>query len=73
MSPFVFTIAVKIGQAKTMFLGLIFILIGEACRSYTGAVGLFVGTAIILVTVQSGSNEENLSQSERRSSEGGTL
>lgn len=54
VSPFVSTLSGKIGHAKTMMLGLLFILLGEGVRSYTGAVGLFVGTAIIGVGIAIG-------------------
>lgn len=54
VSPFVSTISEKIGHAKTMMLGLLLILGGEVCRSYTGALGLFAGTAIIGVGIAIG-------------------
>ena len=54
VSPFVSTLSGKIGHAKTMFLGLILILLGEVCRSYTGSAGLFIGTAIIGVGIAIG-------------------
>lgn len=54
VSPFVSTLSSKMGHAKTMLLGLIFILIGAVCRSYTGAIGLFIGTAIIGVGIAIG-------------------
>lgn len=54
VSPFVATISAKIGQGKTMLFGLFFILVGEVCRSYTGAAGLFIGTAIIGVGIAIG-------------------
>ena len=54
VSPFVSTLSGKIGHAKTMLLGLLLILGGEVCRSYTGAAGLFVGTAIIGVGIAIG-------------------
>ena len=54
VSPFVSTISSKIGHSKTMLMGLIFILIGEFTRSYTGAAGLFIGTAIIGVGIAIG-------------------
>lgn len=47
VSPFVAKLSAKIGHSKAMMLGLVFILAGELCRSYTGAAGLFIGTAII--------------------------
>lgn len=47
VSPFVAKIAGKIGHAKTMMAGLFLILLGELVRSYTGVVGLFVGTAVM--------------------------
>lgn len=46
-SPFVSNVSDKIGNSKTMFLGIIILLIGEAIRSYTNVVGLFIGTAFI--------------------------
>ena len=54
VSPFVSTLSGKIGHARTMFLGLFLILGGEVCRSYTGAAGLFIGTAIIGVGIAIG-------------------
>ena len=54
VSPFVSTLANKLGQANTMFTGLILILIGEAIRSYTGVFGLFAGTAIIGIGIAIG-------------------
>lgn len=54
VSPFVSTLSSKIGHARTMFLGLLFILFGEVCRSYTGAIGLFIGTAIIGIGIAIG-------------------
>lgn len=54
VSPFVSKLSAKIGHAKTMMLGLLFILLGEVVRSYTGAVGLFVGTAVIGVGIAIG-------------------
>lgn len=54
VSPFVSTISGKIGHARTMFVGLLFILAGELCRSYTGVYGLFIGTAIIGVGIAIG-------------------
>ena len=54
VSPFVSTISGKLGQAWTMLLGLLLILGGELVRSYTGAAGLFVGTAIIGVGIAIG-------------------
>ena len=54
VSPFVSSISEKIGHAKTMLIGLIFILGGIACRSFTGVYGLFIGTAIIGVGIAIG-------------------
>ena len=54
VSPFVSKISEKIGHAKTMLIGLLFILGGEIVRSYTGVAGLFVGTAIIGVGIAIG-------------------
>ena len=54
VSPFVANISGKIGHAKTMMIGLILILAGEFVRSYTGAAGLFIGTAIIGVGIAIG-------------------
>lgn len=54
VSPFVSTISDKIGHSMTMMIGLIFILIGEFCRSYTNAAGLFIGTAIIGIGIAIG-------------------
>ena len=46
-SPFVSKVSDKLGNSKTMFLGIITLLLGEAIRSYTNVVGLFIGTALI--------------------------
>lgn len=54
VSPFVASLSSKIGHSKTMLLGLIFILAGEVIRSYTGAIGLFAGTAVIGVGIAIG-------------------
>ena len=54
VSPFVSRISSRYGQSRTMMVGLLFILLGEFVRSYTGAVGLFIGTAIIGVGIAIG-------------------
>ena len=54
VSPFVATLAGKIGHARTMMCGLALILCGELIRSYTGAAGLFTGTAVIGVGIAIG-------------------
>ena len=54
VSPFVSTISGKLGQARTMLVGLLFILAGELVRSYTGVAGLFLGTAIIGIGIAIG-------------------
>ena len=54
VSPFVAQIAGKIGHARTMMAGLLLILCGEFIRSYTGAAGLFAGTAVIGVGIAIG-------------------
>lgn len=54
VSPFVAKLSGKIGHAMTMMIGLLFILGGEFVRSYTGAAGLFVGTAIIGIGIAIG-------------------
>lgn len=54
VSPFVANISAKIGHSKTMLMGLIFILLGEVCRSYMGVAGLFIGTAIIGIGIAIG-------------------
>lgn len=54
VSPFVSTLSSKIGHAKTMFIGLLFILVGEVCCSYTGIVGLFTGTVLLGVGIAIG-------------------
>jgi CP family cyanate transporter-like MFS transporter len=46
-SPFVAKINHKFGHGLTMSGGLIFIIIGELVRSYTGVFGLFIGTIFI--------------------------
>ena len=54
VSPFVSGISGKIGHAKTMMIGLLFILAGEFIRSYTNAFGLFAGTAVIGIGIAIG-------------------
>ena len=54
VSPFVASLSGKIGHARTMMLGLLLILAGEFVRSYTGAAGLFLGTAVIGVGIAIG-------------------
>ena len=54
VSPFIAKISSKIGHAKTMMAGLLFILLGEVIRSYTGVAGLFIGTAIIGIGIAIG-------------------
>ena len=54
VSPFVAKLSGRIGHAMTMMLGLILILAGEFVRSYTGAFGLFLGTAVIGVGIAIG-------------------
>lgn len=54
VSPFVAKVSAKIGHSRTMFLGLVLIMAGEVCRSYTGVIGLFAGTAIIGVGIAIG-------------------
>ncbi|WP_252227061.1 MFS transporter [Clostridium sp. ZBS2] len=53
-SPFVSKINSKLGYGKTMMGGLAFIFIGELIRSYTNALGLFLGTAIIGIGIAIG-------------------
>ena len=47
VSPFIPKVSAKLGYGKTMALGLVFIALGEIVRSYTGLIGLFIGTAMI--------------------------
>ena len=47
VSPFVSGFSKKIGMGRLMMIGLIMVIIGVAIRSYTNAIGVFVGTAII--------------------------
>ena len=54
VSPFVSTLSNKIGHSKAMMLGLFLILTGEIIRSYTGAAGLFLGTAVIGIGIAIG-------------------
>ena len=53
-SPFVAKLNHKFGHGLTMFFGLIFIIIGELVRSYTGIYGLFVGTVFIGIGIAIG-------------------
>ncbi len=50
-SPVIPRISGRIGMGKTMLLGLIFIVVGGVIRSYTGIVGLLIGTALIGVGI----------------------
>ena len=54
VSPFVAKISSRYGHTRTMMAGLLFILLGEVVRSYTGAAGLFIGTAIIGIGIAIG-------------------
>lgn len=54
VSPFVSGISRKLGYGKTMFFGLIIMLLGELVRSYTGVIGLFVGTGLLGVGIAIG-------------------
>ncbi|MBC8531949.1 CynX/NimT family MFS transporter [Gehongia tenuis] len=47
VSFFVGRMSKRLGMERTMFYGMLLILGGEILRSYTGAVGLFAGTAIM--------------------------
>ncbi|MFA7084871.1 MAG: MFS transporter [Arcobacteraceae bacterium] len=53
-SPFVANLNHKFGHGLTMFCGLIFIILGEAVRSYTGVYGLFLGTIFIGIGIAIG-------------------
>lgn len=46
-SPFVTKISAKLGNGLTMCLGILLLIIGEVIRSYTGLLGLLIGTIII--------------------------
>lgn len=54
ISPFVAKISQKLGYGKTMFLGLVFILVGEFTRSYTNVLGLFLGTTFLGIGIAIG-------------------
>ena len=54
VSPFVAKISQKFGYGKTMFGGLVFILVGELVRSYTNVVGLFLGTIFLGIGIAIG-------------------
>ena len=54
VSPFVAKISRKLGFGKTMAIGLVLMAIGEVVRSYTNAVGLFIGTALMGVGIAIG-------------------
>lgn len=47
VSPFVTKISSKLGNGLSMALGIVLLIIGEIIRSYTGLIGLLVGTIII--------------------------
>lgn len=46
-SPFVSGFSKKIGMARLMAFGVLMVVLGVLVRSYVGAVGLFLGTAVI--------------------------
>lgn len=46
-SPFIPRISSRLGIGRTMLFGLVFIVAGGVIRSYTGTIGLLVGTALI--------------------------
>lgn len=50
-SPVIPRISARIGMGKTMLFGLVFIVVGGVIRSYTGTVGLLIGTALIGVGI----------------------
>ncbi|HYE67647.1 MAG TPA: MFS transporter [Anaerovoracaceae bacterium] len=50
-SPFIPRISSRIGIGRTMLFGLVFIVAGGVIRSYTGIIGLLVGTALIGVGI----------------------
>lgn len=54
VSPFVCKISDRIGNGKTVLIGLISILVGEIIRSYTNSIGLFIGTSFIGVGIAIG-------------------
>ncbi len=54
VSPFVSKTTKKFGFGKTMMFGLTMILAGEIIRSYTNAIGLFVGTTFMGVGIAIG-------------------
>ena len=51
VSPFVSKNSQKFGYAKTMVIGLFFILGGELVRSYTNNLGLFIDTAFLGIAI----------------------
>lgn len=53
-SPFVAKINHRFGHGKTMFAGLILIIIGLLVRSYMGVYGLFTGTVFIGIGIAIG-------------------
>lgn len=54
VSPFVAKCSRKIGYGKSMAIGLLLIILGEAVRSYTNCIGLFVGTMLLGVGIAIG-------------------
>jgi len=50
-SPFISKVSDRLGIGKTMLAGLIAIVAGGALRSYTGIIGLLIGTALIGVGI----------------------
>jgi len=50
-SPFIPRISSRLGIGRTMLFGLVFIVAGGVIRSYTGTIGLLVGTALIGVGI----------------------
>lgn len=49
VSPFVAKISNKIGHSNTMMIGLVFILIDELVRSFTGVFGLFIVPQLLVL------------------------
>ena len=54
VSPFIPRLSSRFGIGRTMLAGLILVLIGECIRSYTNAIGVYIGTAFMGVGIATG-------------------
>ncbi len=54
VSPFVATFVKRHGYARITAIGVMLVLVGEVVRSYTGTIGLFIGTTTLGVGIAIG-------------------